>query len=652
MQRMEQTFNYTDEKFADLQLLRYRLPGFDALSLEQKKYIYYLSKAALSGRDITTDQFGAYNIRIRKLLEAIFVGYNGNRDSVEFQNLVIYLKRLWFSNGIYHHYGCEKFVPGFSSSYLREVIDNTDKSLLPLKENETIDSFCNELFPVIFDPTILPKRVNKADKQDLVITSACNYYENVTQDEVERFYNDMKDESDEEMPSYGLNSKLVKRDGNLLEYKWIESGMYGPAIKQIVYWLEKARSAAENEQQKAIISILIDYYRTGDLRTFDRFSIEWLKETDGLIDFINGFIEVYGDPLGLKASWEGFVSYKDKEATRRAQTISDNAQWFEDHSPVDPRFKKKEVKGVIANVVCAAMLGGDEYPSSAIGINLPNADWIRARYGSKSVTIGNLTEAYDKAAVGNGFKEEFVIDEPTLELIKKYGNICDDLHTDLHECLGHGSGQLLPGVYPDALKAYGNTIEEARADLFGLYYIADEKLCELGLLDNPEAYKSQYYTYMMNGMMTQLTRIKPGHQIEEAHMRNRALIARWVYEHSDGVVRLVKKDGKTYIDITDYQALRSLCAKLLAEIQRIKSEGDYKAAKELVETYAINIDPALHSEVLERYAALDIAPYKGFINPWMKPVYDENGDMVDIEVDYTESYEHQMLRYSSEYGFL
>ena len=652
MQRMEQTFNYTDEKFADLQLLRYRLPGFDALSLEQKKYIYYLSKAALSGRDITTDQFGAYNIRIRKLLEAIFVGYNGNRDSVEFQNLVIYLKRLWFSNGIYHHYGCEKFVPGFSSSYLREVINNTDKSLLPLKENETIDSFCNELFPVIFDPTILPKRVNKADKQDLVITSACNYYENVTQDEVERFYNDMKDESDEEMPSYGLNSKLVKRDGKLLEYKWIESGMYGPAIKQIIYWLEKARSAAENEQQKAIISILIDYYRTGDLRTFDRFAIEWLRETDGLIDFINGFIEVYGDPLGLKASWEGFVSYKDKDATRRAQTISDNAQWFEDHSPVDPRFKKKEVKGVIANVVCAAMLGGDEYPSSAIGINLPNADWIRARYGSKSVTIGNLTEAYDKAAVGNGFKEEFVIDEPTLELIKKYGNICDDLHTDLHECLGHGSGQLLPGVYPDALKAYGNTIEEARADLFGLYYIADEKLCELGLLDNPEAYKSQYYTYMMNGMMTQLTRIKPGHQIEEAHMRNRALIARWVYEHADGVVRLVKKNGKTYIDITDYQALRSLFAKLLAEIQRIKSEGDYEAAKELVETYAINIDPTLHSEVLERYAALDIAPYKGFINPWMKPVYDENGNMVDIEVDYAESYEHQMLRYSSEYGFL
>lgn len=649
---MEQTFNYTDEKFADLQLLRYRLPGFDALSLEQKKYIYYLSKAALSGRDITTDQFGAYNIRIRKLLEVIFVGYKGNRDSVEFQNLVIYLKRLWFSNGIYHHYGCEKFVPGFSSSYLREVIDNTDKSLLPLKENETIDSFCDELFPVIFDPTILPKRVNKADKQDLVITSACNYYENVTQDEVERFYNDMKDESDEEMPSYGLNSKLVKRDGKIVEYKWVESGMYGPAIKQIVYWLEKARSAAENEQQKAIISILIDYYRTGDLRTFDRFSIEWLKETDGLIDFINGFIEVYGDPLGLKASWEGFVSYKDTEATRRAQTISDNAQWFEDHSPVDPRFKKKEVKGVIANVVCAAMLGGDEYPSSAIGINLPNADWIRARYGSKSVTIGNLTEAYDKAAVGNGFKEEFVIDEPTLELIKKYGNICDDLHTDLHECLGHGSGQLLPGVYPDALKAYGNTIEEARADLFGLYYIADEKLCELGLLDNPEAYKSQYYTYMMNGMMTQLTRIKPGHQIEEAHMRNRALIARWVYEHADGVVRLVKKNGKTYIDITDYQALRSLFAKLLAEIQRIKSEGDYDAAKELVETYAINIDPALHSEVLERYAALDIAPYKGFINPWMKPVYDENGNMIDIEVDYTESYEHQMLRYSSEYGFL
>lgn len=649
---MEQTFKYSDEKFADLQLLRYRLPDFDTLTLEQKKYIYYLSKAALSGRDITTDQFGAYNLRIRKLLEAVYVGYKGDREHIEFQNIVIYLKRLWFSNGIYHHYGCEKFVPGFSSDYLRMVIDNTDKSLLPLKEGETVDSLCDDIFPVIFDQLILPKRVNKADKQDLVVTSACNYYENVTQDEVETFYNDMKDESDEAMPSYGLNSKLVKRDGKLVEYKWTESGLYGSAIKNIIYWLEKARNEAENEQQKKIISILVDYYRTGDLRTFDMFSIEWLKETSGLVDFINGFIEVYGDPLGLKASWEGFVSYKDMEATRRAQTISDNAQWFEDHSPVDPRFKKKEVKGVIANVVCAAMLGGDEYPSSAIGINLPNADWIRARYGSKSVTIGNLTEAYDKAAMGNGFNEEFVIDPMTLEHIRRYGNICDDLHTDLHECLGHGSGQLLPGVFPDALKAYGNTIEEARADLFGLYYIADEKLCELGLLDSSDAYKAHYYTYMMNGMLTQLTRIKPGHQIEEAHMRNRALIACWVYEHSDGVVQLVKKDGKTYLEITDYQALRSLFAVLLAEIQRIKSEGDYEAAKAMVEKYAINVDSELHTEILERYAALDIAPYKGFINPWMKPVYDDDGNITDIVLDYTESYEHQMMRYSSEYGFL
>lgn len=649
---MEQTFKYSDEKFADLQLLRYRLPEFDKLTLEQKKYIYYLSKAALSGRDITTDQFGAYNLRIRKLLEAVYVGYKGDREHIEFQNIVIYLKRLWFSNGIYHHYGCEKFVPGFSSDYLRMVIDNTDKSLLPLKEGETVDSLCDDIFPVIFDKLILPKRVNKADKQDLVVTSACNYYENVTQDEVETFYNDMKDESDEAMPSYGLNSKLVKRDGKLVEYKWTESGLYGSAIKNIIYWLEKARNEAENEQQKKIISILVDYYRTGDLRTFDMFSIEWLKETSGLVDFINGFIEVYGDPLGLKASWEGFVSYKDMEATRRAQTISDNAQWFEDHSPVDPRFKKKEVKGVVANVVCAAMLGGDEYPSSAIGINLPNADWIRARYGSKSVTIGNLTEAYDKAAMGNGFNEEFVIDPMTLEHIRRYGNICDDLHTDLHECLGHGSGQLLPGVFPDALKAYGNTIEEARADLFGLYYIADEKLCELGLLDSSDAYKAHYYTYMMNGMLTQLTRIKPGHQIEEAHMRNRALIARWVYEHSDGVVQLVKKDGKTYLEITDYQALRSLFAVLLAEIQRIKSEGDYEAAKAMVEKYAINVDSELHTEILERYAALDIAPYKGFINPWMKPVYDDDGNITDIVLDYTESYEHQMMRYSSEYGFL
>ena len=649
---MATDFYYTDEKFADLQMLRYRLAGFENLDLRQKIYIYYLSKAALSGRDITTDQFGKYNLRIRKTLEVVFCNFKGDKSSTDYKNFETYLKRVWFSNGIYHHYGCEKFVPKFSESFLRNALKDIDESLLPLNEGETVDGLCDEIFPVIFDKSVLPKRVNKTLGEDLIQTSACNYYENVTQQEVEDYYNQLKQDNDATPPSYGLNSKLVKENDLIKELRWTEDGLYGNAISHIVHCLSKASEYAENEQQRKIISILIDYYRSGDLAVFDRFSIEWLKELGGRVDFINGFIEVYGDPLGIKGSWEGFVSYKDIEATRRSVTISDNAQWFEDNSPIDPRFRKSKVRGVVANVVCAAMLGGDEYPSSAIGINLPNADWIRAQHGSKSVTIANLTEAYSKAADGNGFNEEFVIDQTTIQLIRDYGRVCDDLHTDLHECLGHGSGQLLPGVQPDALKAYGNTIEEARADLFGLYYMADAKMLELGLLDNGDAYKAHYYSYMMNGLMTQLTRIKPGHQIEEAHMRNRALIARWVFDHSHGAAQFVHKDGKMYVQIKDYAALRDLFARLLAEIQRIKSEGDYDAAKMLVEKYAIDVDPELHAEVLARYSKLGIAPYKGFINPWLKPVYASNGEIENIEIDYTESYEHQMLRYSAEYGFL
>ena len=637
---MNDSFIYSDERFADVQMLRYRLNGFEKLTLRQKEYVYYLSEAVLCGRDITTDQFGKYNLQIRKALETVFLHYQGDRASRDFQAMEVYLKRVWFSNGIYHHYGCEKFLPEFSEVFLREAFASVGLTLT------------DELRDVIFNPEVLPKRVNKADGEDLVLTSACNFYEGVTQHEVEAYYGNMKNAADDTPPSYGLNSRLVKRDGKLVEEKWTSGGLYGSAIKRIVYWLEKARECAENEQQKRVIDLLVNYYHSGDLRLFDEYSIEWLKEQQGQIDFINGFIEVYGDPLGLKGSWEGIVEYKDLEATRRTRTISDNAQWFEDHSPVDDRFKKKTVKGVTANVVCAAMLGGDEYPSTAIGINLPNADWIRARYGSKSVTIGNLTDAYNKAAHGNGFKEEFVVDHETLDLIDRYGDLCDDLHTDLHECLGHGSGQLLADTDPDALKAYGNTIEEARADLFGLYYIGDEKLVELGLLPNIEAHRSQYYTYLMNGLLTQLVRIKPGHQIEEAHMRNRALIAHWVYEHADGAVVLAKKDGKTYVEVNDYARLRDLFARLLAEVQRIKSEGDYEAARLLVENYGVRVDAKLHEEILARYRKLDLAPYKGFINPRMKPVYDADGNLTDIEIDYTESYTEQMLRYSRDYGFL
>jgi len=646
-------FHYQDERFADLQLLRYRLNGFEKLTLQQKELVYYLSEATLWGRDITFDQFGKYNLRIRKVLEIIYCDLTVPHDTEEFKAFETYLKRVWFSSGIYHHYGCEKFKPGFSQEWLREQLLQVDARKLPLKEGETVSQLCEELFPVIFDETVLPKRVNKADGEDLLLTSACHFYDGVSQAEAERFYEAMKQANvhNPEPASYGLNSTLVKEDGELKEQVWSADGKYANAIRHIIYWLEKAMDVAENEHQKKVIRLLITFYKSGDLKDFNKYCIEWLKEHDSSIDFINGFIEVYGDPLGLKGSWEGLVEYIDEEATHRTRTISDNAQWFEDHSPVDPRFRKPVVRGVSANVICAAMLGGDEYPSTAIGINLPNADWIRAEYGSKSITISNITDAYNKAAHGNGFKEAFVIDKQTLSLINQYGDICDDLHTDLHECLGHGSGRLLPGVDPDALKAYGNTIEEARADLFGLYYMADPKLVELGLVPDGEAYKSQYYSYMMNGLMTQLIRIAPGHQIEEAHMRNRALIARWCMAQGN-VVRLVKRDGNTYVEITDYEALRQLIATLLAEVQRIKSEGDFAAARQLVEQYAVKVDPVLHEEVLARYNQLNLAPYKGFINPMLLPVRDQEGRICDIQINYSESYAHQMLRYSTEYASL
>ena len=635
-------------------MLRYRLNGFEQLSLLQKKLVYYLSKATLYGRDITFDQFGRYNLRIRKMLEAVYTDPSVNHETDNFRALEVYLKRVWFSNGIYHHYGTEKFQPDFTADYLRSLLQQVDARKLPLRDGETLDALCDELFPVIFDPTVLPKRVNKADGEDLLLTSACNFYEGLTQQEAEEFYAQRKadDEKNSRPLSHGLNATLVKRNGVIEEDVWKIDGRYGNAIQHIVYWLKKAHGVAENTRQQRVIELLISYYETGNLQCFNDYCIEWVGEHEGRIDFVNGFIEVYGDPLGLKGSWEGIVEYKDLEATKRTQTISQNAQWFEDHSPVDPRFRKPHVKGVTANAICAAMLGGDEYPSTAIGINLPNADWIRAEHGSKSITISNITEAYNKAAHGNGFKEEFVIDQETLAIIEKYGDKCDDLHTDLHECLGHGSGQLLPGTDPDALKAYGNTIEEARADLFGLYYIADHKLVELGLLPDDNAYQAQYYSYIMNGLMTQLIRIEPDHQIEEAHMRNRSLIAHWCYEQGNGVVTIERHEGKTFVRINDYKALRALFARLLAEIQRIKSEGDYEAARQLVERYAVKVAPQLHQEVLERYKRLNLAPYKGFINPVLKPVLDAQGEICDIQVDYTESYVHQMLRYGQEYGTL
>lgn len=648
MRETTSDFNYSDERFADIQLLRYRLDGFEQLSVVQKKYIYCLAQATLYGRDITFDQFGKHNLKIRSVLETIVTSAVVNHDNDDFRELEVYLKRVWFSNGIHHHYGQEKFIPGFSEDYFRRVAKEACLEDGGFGNESDVDALIDEIAVVMFDPTVDAKRVNKTEGEDLVVTSACNYYDGVTQQEAEDFYAALKATCPENTPSFGLNSRLIRKDGELKEEVWKIGGKYGQILSKIVFWLEKAREFAENSRQKKVIDLLVDYYKSGDLRVFDEYSIEWVKETEGDIDFINGFIEVYGDPLGFKGSWEGIVEYKDVEATKRTEKISGNAQWFEDHSPVDPRFRKKQVKGVSAKAICAAMLGGDEYPSTAIGINLPNADWIRAQHGSKSITISNLTDAYSKAAKGNGMLEEYVIDADTVAMIRKYGDICDELHTDLHECLGHGSGQLLPGTSPDALKAYGNTIEEARADLFGLYYIADRKLVELGLLNDAEAYKSNYYTYMMNGLLTQLVRIKPGHCIEEAHMRNRALIARWCLANGDAV-RLVKRDGKTFVAVDDYEKLRSLFAKLLAEIQRIKSEGDYEAARQLVENYGVKIDSELHEEILKRYESLDIAPYKGFINPVLKPVKDSEGNITDIAVDYTEGYSDQMLRYSREY---
>ena len=650
----ENSFSYTVEQFADLQILRYRVPGFEQLSLRQKQLIYYLSQAALEGRDILFDQNGKYNLQIRRLLEAVYTHFEGDRTSESFRALEVYLKRVWFSNGIHHHYACDKFVPGFTAAYLEEVIQSLPAEVLPLEEGETCRAMCDKLFPVIFDPAVMPKRVNQADGEDLVQTSAANYYEGVTQQEAEAFYAAQKKADDPEPVMYGMNSRLVKKDGRIYEQVWKVGGMYSAAIEKIIVWLEKAETVAENDAQREVIRLLIEFYRSGDLKVFDAYSIAWLKDTGSQVDFVNGFIESYGDPLGMKASWESIVNFKDMEATHRTETISSNAQWFEDHSPVDARFKKEEVKGVSAKVITAAILAGDLYPSTAIGINLPNSNWIRSVHGSKSVTIGNLTDAYNKAARGNGFREEFVYSDVERELLEKYADITDDLHTDLHECLGHGSGKLLPGVDPDALKAHGSTIEEARADLFGLYYLPDAKMVELGLVPDAEAYKAEYYSYMMNGLMTQLVRIEPGCTVEEAHMRNRQLIARWALEHgkAEHVVEMVVRDGKTYVRINDYAKLRLLFGELLAEIQRIKSEGDYEAARQLVEKYGVQVDPVLHAEVLQRYRSLHLAPYKGFLNPVYTPQTDAEGNIVDVHISYTEGYAEQMLRYSRDYSNL
>ena len=647
-------FDYTVEQFADLQILRYRVPGFENLSLQQKELVYYLTEAALQGRDILFDQNGKYNLRIRRTLEAVYTGYKGDKNTPDFKAMEVYLKRVWFSNGIHHHYGSEKFVPGFAPEFFKEAVLSVDASTLPLAEGQTAEQLCDELSPVIFDPTVMPKRVNQAAGEDLVLTSACNYYDGVTQKEAEDFYNAMKDPKDETPVSYGLNSRLVKENGKIQEKVWKVGGLYGQAIDKIVYWLKKAEGVAENPEQKAVIAELIKFYETGDLKTFDEYAILWVKDLNSLVDFVNGFTESYGDPLGMKASWESLVNFKDMEATHRTEIISGNAQWFEDHSPVDKQFKKDEVKGVSAKVITAAILAGDLYPATAIGINLPNSNWIRSHHGSKSVTIGNITDAYNKAAHGNGFNEEFVYSDTELQLIDKYADLTGELHTDLHECLGHGSGKLLPGVDPDALKAYGSTIEEARADLFGLYYVADPKLVELGLTPNEDAYKAEYYTYLMNGLMTQLVRIEPGNNVEEAHMRNRQLIARWVFEKgaADKVVELVKKDGKTYVVVNDYEKLRELFGELLSEIQRIKSTGDYQGAHDLVENYAVKVDPALHAEVLERYKKLNLAPYKGFVNPKYEAVVDAAGKITDVKVTCDEGYAEQMLRYSKDYSNL
>ena len=649
-------FDYVVDRFADLEILRYQVPGFESLTLKQKQLLYHLSEAALMGRDILFDQNCRYNLPIRRTLEAIYTSYKGDRQTPDFLALETYLKRVWFANGIHHHYAEDKFQPGFSAEFLKKAISQLDPALVPVRPGQSIKAFTEEICQVILDPTVLPKRTTQSGDQDLIQASANNYYgEGLTQKEVEDFYASQKNDPTDMTPiSYGLNSRLVKENGQIQEKVWKVGGLYSPAIEAIVAELEKAIPFAENKAQKETIETLIDYYRTGDLRTFDAYSILWVEDTASEVDFVNGFIETYGDPLGRKASWESTVNFINKEATKRTKTISDNAQWFEDHSPVDPRFKREQVKGVSAKVITVTMLGGDCYPSTPIGINLPNADWIRRDHGSKSVTIENITEAYDKAAQGNGFKEEFVWSEEERQLIKRYGFITDNLHTDLHECLGHGSGKLLPGTDPDALKAYSSTIEEARADLFGLYYLADPKMVELGLVPDQEAYKAEYYKYMMNGLMTQLVRIAKGKDVEEAHMRNRQLIARWAYEHGqrDKVVEIVRREGKSYVVINDYRRLRELFAQLLAEIQRIKSEGDFEAAKQLVENYGVKIDPQLHEEILERYKKLNLAPYKGFVNPVMRLEKNAQGEITDVTLDYTEGYAAQMLRYSRDYSYL
>lgn len=652
----QQEFDYVVDQFADLQILRYQVPGFESLSLKQKQLLYHLSQAALMGRDILFDQNCRYNLPVRRTLEAIYTGYEGDRQDPQFKALETYLKRVWFANGIHHHYAEDKFVPGFTSDFFRQCVSRVEPSRLPLRQGHTVEGFVEEITPVLFDPAVLPKRTVQSGDRDWILASANNYYGGgVTQEEAENFYGKMKAGQDTISPvSYGLNSRLVKENGRVFEKVWKVGGLYTEAIEPIVEELGKAVAFAENDTQKAVIEKLIEYYRTGDLKTFDAYSVLWVEDTASDVDFVNGFIETYGDPMGMKASWESTVNFMNKEATKRTKVISDNAQWFEDHSPVDNRFKKEKVKGVSAKVITVTMLGGDCYPATPIGINLPNADWIRRDHGSKSVTIENITQAYDAASQGNGFNEEFVWSDAERNAIGKYGFITDNLHTDLHECLGHGSGKLLPNVDPDGLKAYSSTLEEARADLFGLYYLADPKLTELGLVPDGEAYKAEYYKYMMNGLMTQLVRIEKGKDVEEAHMRNRQLIAKWAYENgkAENVVEMKRKDGKTYVVVNDYGKLRALFGKLLAEVQRIKSEGDFAAGRQLVETYAVKVDPALHEEVLERYAKLNLAPYKGFVNPVMKEVKDAEGNVTDIVLDYTEGYADQMLRYSRTYSFL
>ena len=648
------TFDYTVEQFADLQLLRYKVHGFEELPLKQKELVYYLSEAALHGRDILFDQNGKYNLVIRKMLETVYTDYQGDRTNTNFVNLEIYLKRMWFSNGIHHHYAADKFVPGFTPEFFKKALESVGEDKLPIGEGETLDMLCEEVFPVIFNPQVMAKRVNQADGEDLVLTSASNYYDGLTQQEAEEFYAKMKTPNDTMPVMYGMNSRLVKENGRVYEKVWKSGGLYGQAIDKIIYWLDKAKGVAENDKQKAVIEKMIQFYKDGDLKTFDEYAILWVKDLDSRVDFVNGFTESYGDPLGMKSSWESIVNFKDLVSTKRTELISDNAQWFEDHSPVDKRFKKEEVKGVSAKVITAAIIAGDLYPATAIGINLPNSNWIRSVHGSKSVTIGNFTDAYNKAAHGNGFSDEFVYSEIEKEYLEKYGDLTGDLHTDLHECLGHGSGQLLPGVDPDALKAYGSTIEEARADLFGLYYLPDAKMRELGLTPHDDAYKAEYYSFMMNGLMTQLVRIELGNNVEEAHMRNRQLIAKWVFEKgaADQVVELVKKDGKTYVKVNDYEKLRNLFGQLLSEIQRIKSEGDFEAARQLVENYAVKVDPELHKEVLARYEKLNLAPYKGFVNPVYVAETDAEGNITDVKISYGEDYAEQMLRYSKDYANL